>query len=289
MLRKMVFGPRGRLSTDLDFTCRTDIKQDELMLEMLDMLAEPFHGVSFSFDRERDWYLTDEGCAANPVCRHADNERGVKIKLQVSTRETPILPIGNLAQVKQDYFRLLPFTPAEIPSLDFAEVVAEKIRAASQRAKIRDLYDLSECAKRPLEHEMVRGLAVLKLWHSKGPGLCFERLAKRIADTDGYDVDDLRSLLRKDAKPDLVKMIADVSNGFGFLAHLTCEEEILTADKLGRHREVAARLANLLLSRRTGKPSSGGDSDGYSDGANSVKLPRAKNILPPPENDGRRL
>lgn len=25
MLRKIVFGPRGRLSTDLDFTCRSDI------------------------------------------------------------------------------------------------------------------------------------------------------------------------------------------------------------------------------------------------------------------------
>ena len=28
MLRKMVFGPRGRLSTDLDFTCHADITAD---------------------------------------------------------------------------------------------------------------------------------------------------------------------------------------------------------------------------------------------------------------------
>jgi len=27
MLRKMIFGPRGRLSTDLDFTARTDISR----------------------------------------------------------------------------------------------------------------------------------------------------------------------------------------------------------------------------------------------------------------------
>ena len=26
MLRKMIFGPRGRLSTDLDFTCYTEIR-----------------------------------------------------------------------------------------------------------------------------------------------------------------------------------------------------------------------------------------------------------------------
>ena len=86
MLRKMVFGPRGRLSTDLDFTRRTDIDVDNLMLMMLEALRSPFHGLSFRFDKDKDWYLTDDGCAANPVCFHADNTKGVKIKLQVSTR-----------------------------------------------------------------------------------------------------------------------------------------------------------------------------------------------------------
>lgn len=35
-LRKMVFGPRGRLSTHLDFTRRTDIDLNDLMLMILD-------------------------------------------------------------------------------------------------------------------------------------------------------------------------------------------------------------------------------------------------------------
>ena len=68
MLRKMIFGPRGRLSTDLDFTHRSEIAADDLMLMMLDALSEPYHGLSFRFDKDKDWYLTDEGCAANPVC-----------------------------------------------------------------------------------------------------------------------------------------------------------------------------------------------------------------------------
>jgi nucleotidyltransferase AbiEii toxin of type IV toxin-antitoxin system len=84
MLRKMVFGPRGRLSTDLDFTHRTDIHIDDLMLLMLDVLAQPYHGISFRFDKDKDWYLTDDGCAANPACFHDGNPKGVKIKLQVS-------------------------------------------------------------------------------------------------------------------------------------------------------------------------------------------------------------
>src|SRR5580658_362037 len=82
MLRKMVFGARGRLSTDLDFTRRTTIDLDDLMLMMLEALDQPYHGLSFRLDRDKDWYVTDDGCAVNPVCSHEDNLRGVKIKLQ---------------------------------------------------------------------------------------------------------------------------------------------------------------------------------------------------------------
>jgi len=147
MLRKMIFGPRGRLSTDLDFTCGTDIPIDDLTLMLLDAVAQPYHGIAFRFAKDKDWYLTDEGCAANPVCSHNANTKGVKIKLQVSTRERPILPVQSTPQIEQDYFRLLGFTPAAIPSLVLEEVVAEKIRAASQRSKIRDLHDLAELAQ----------------------------------------------------------------------------------------------------------------------------------------------
>ncbi len=74
MLRKMVFGPRGRLSTDLDFTCRSDIHTDDLAMMMLDALGKPYHGIAFRFDKDKDWYLTADGCAANPFCSHLDNE-----------------------------------------------------------------------------------------------------------------------------------------------------------------------------------------------------------------------
>ena len=51
------------------------------------------------------------------------------------------------------------------------EAIAEKICAASQRSKIRDLYDLAEISRRPLRQELVRSLAVLKLWQGGGAGL----------------------------------------------------------------------------------------------------------------------
>ena len=36
------------------------------MLLMLEALDQPYNGLSFRFDKDKDWYLTDEGCAANP-------------------------------------------------------------------------------------------------------------------------------------------------------------------------------------------------------------------------------
>jgi predicted nucleotidyltransferase component of viral defense system len=246
MLRKMVFGPRGRLSTDLDFTRRTDIDLDELMLLMLDALSADYRGLSFRFDKDKDWYLTDEGCAANPVCAHADNATGVKIKLQVSTRERPVMPVVPVAQIAQDYFPQLGFEPAAIPSLAFEEAVAEKIRAASQRSKIRDLHDLSEIAGRPLNRDLIRGLAVIKLWNSGGPGLSYDRLVAQVRGAGDYDLGDLTNLLRRDQKPDLDGMIRRVVDGYRFLADLTAVEATLAADEAQRNRPQAEALAAAL-------------------------------------------
>jgi predicted nucleotidyltransferase component of viral defense system len=247
MLRKMVFGPRGRLSTDLDFTCRTDISIDDLMMMMLEAISAPYHGLSFRFDRDRDWYLTDDGCAANPVCFHEDNQRGVKIKLQVSTREKPVMPVAQAAQIDQEYFRLLGFVPAAIPSLAFEEVVAEKIRAASQRSKIRDLHDLAEIANRALNRDLIRALAVLKLWNSGGPGLDYDRLCDRVKDGRDYDISDLANLLRKDQRPDLNGVIRRVVEGYRFLGDLSERERMLAEDGVQRNRGEAKSLIAALI------------------------------------------
>lgn len=244
MLRKMVFGPRGRYSTDLDFTLCTDIDREELMLMMLDAVAQPYNGLSFRFDRDKDWYFTDDALSANPVCAHAANERGEIIKIQVSTREKPILAVRPLAQLDQDYFALLGFRPGAVPSLAYEEVVAEKIRAASQRSKIRDLYDLFTIAGRPLNREPVRALAVIKLWESTGDQLDYGRCSDRIADSGDYDIAELQNLLRRDQRPDLDDMIDRVIDGFRFLANMTELERALAQDnRRSRGDDLAALKA----------------------------------------------
>jgi predicted nucleotidyltransferase component of viral defense system len=246
LLRKMHFGPRGRLSTDLDFTCRSDCSRDDLMLMILEALETPFHGISFRIERDKDWYFTDDGISVNPVCAHDANPRGIKIKLQISTREQPILPVLPHPQLEQDYFRFLPFQPAAIPSLAFDEAVAEKIRAASQRSKIRDLHDLSEVAKRALDQDRIRALAVLKLWNGGGQGLDYEVFRQRIAGAADYDVADLRNLLRRDETPDLQVMIDRVTQGFQFLRNLTELERIVAADARREAQNEAAELRARL-------------------------------------------
>lgn len=239
-LRKMIFGPRGRLSTDLDFTCCTDISLDDLTLGIIDALNQPYRGLSFRFDRARDWYLTDDGCAANPVLVHADNSAGVRIKIQVSVREQPIRPVTAMAQLGQGYFPHLDFVPVAIPSLALEEVIAEKIRAACQRSKVRDLYDLCEVAHRPLRRDLIRALAVLKLWHSTGPGLDFDHFRSRIESGRDYDLSDLRNILRRDQSPDLAGLIARVLENFQFLARMTDMERALAVDLPRRLRDQAA-------------------------------------------------
>lgn len=216
------------------------------MMMMLEALDQPYCGLSFRFDKDKDWYLTDEGCAANPVCFHDDNQQGVKIKLQVSTREKPVLPVLPLPQIEQVYFGQLGFAPTAIPSLAFEEAVAEKIRAASQRSKIRDLHDLSEIAGRPLNRELIRGLAVLKLWNSGGPGLDYGRFCHRVSGSAEYDIGDLTALLRKDQKPDLDGMLGKVIDGYRFLDDLTEKERLLAADSHCKRQADADALIAAL-------------------------------------------
>jgi predicted nucleotidyltransferase component of viral defense system len=247
MLRKMIFGPRGRYSTDLDFTRRTDISDEGIMELMLDALSQPYHGLSFRFDRDKDWYFTDKSLAANPVCVHAGNEKGIKIKLEVSLREKPILRVRTLPQLPQEYFNLLPFKPADIPCLAYEEVVSEKVRAASQRSKIRDLHDLSEVAGREFDRGLLRSLAVIKLWESDQENLDYAKFAAQVENGRDYDLNELTNLLRKDQRPDLKDMIRRAKDGFRFLGQMTDLERKITQDKARRCvDEIAALKADAV-------------------------------------------
>ena len=63
----------------------------------------------------------------------------------------------------------LEFDGFDVRVLETIEMMAEKVRAAFQRVKVRDLYDLHRVASAPFNGELLRRLTVLKLWQARDP------------------------------------------------------------------------------------------------------------------------
>ncbi|MEO7192546.1 MAG: nucleotidyl transferase AbiEii/AbiGii toxin family protein [Vicinamibacterales bacterium] len=246
-LRKMLIGSQGRFSTDLDFTGLEEHDHEDIILSMMDAFEESFHGIHFSIPDE-GYYETQDGLSwgVNPAYVHDWNEAGSEIKLQISRRETPTLPVECRAQIEQRYFRHLPFPPADIVCLSLPEILSEKIRACYQRNKARDIYDLGMFATRPLDHAVIRRLVVLKLWQARD-SFDPDRLLRKFENGRDFDWDDLGQLVRRTTTIDRARTTADCIAGFRFLLDLTDEERILAADPHQRERDLWERLARSVV------------------------------------------
>ena len=106
-----------------------------------------------------------------------------------------------LPQLKQSYFELLPFAPAEIGCLPLSEMLVEKIRVCYQRNKAPDIFDLARYATRPFDPPLIRRLVVLKLWQARDR---FDpaRLTEKFEHGVEFDWDDLADLVGRDARID---------------------------------------------------------------------------------------
>jgi predicted nucleotidyltransferase component of viral defense system len=242
-LRKMFIGSQGRFSTDLDFTGLEEHDHEELILAMMEAFEQEFQEIRFRIP-DNSYYETVDGLSwgVNPTYAHEWNGAGdSEIRLQISQRETPTLAPERRPQCQQSYFALLPFVPAEIVCLALPEILAEKIRACYQRNKARDIYDLGMYATRPLDQALIRRLVVLKLWQSRDT-LDPARLMEKFKHGAEFDWDDLRDLVRRDARIDRDKICADCVRGFRFLADLTPEERMLANDPHHREEALAGRL-----------------------------------------------
>jgi predicted nucleotidyltransferase component of viral defense system len=166
-LRKLIFGTTGRFSEDLDFTLDTDRPDDDLLTELVDVFNREHYGIRFTF---AEYYKTDDepSFGGDVLYRHAWNDAG-RFRLQVSLRERPTLPVVPKAMQHQPYFSQLEFGPFAVRAMETIEMLAEKVRAAFQRVKVRDLYDLHRFAATPLDGELLRRFVVLKLWQARDP------------------------------------------------------------------------------------------------------------------------
>jgi predicted nucleotidyltransferase component of viral defense system len=238
-LRKLVFGSAGRFSEDLDFTLDSDEPGDDVLVELVEVFNREHHGISFTLD---EYYKTlDESSFGGDVLyRHAWNDAG-RFRLQVSLRERPTLPVRARAVEHHSYFAQLEFDGFDVRSLDVTEMIAEKVRAAFQRAKVRDLYDLYRFASRPFNGELLRRLVVLKLWQARDPfdpERLFEKLRSGV-----YDWDDIHRLVSLSARAEPEEILASVERRFAVLHQLTeLEERVISDARSGRNEP----LANML-------------------------------------------
>jgi hypothetical protein len=144
--------------------------------------------------------------------------------------------------VDQVYFRDLEFEAFGVPTLEPIEMTAEKVRAAFQRAKVRDLYDLFLLSNPDLPGDLLRMLVVLKLWQVQDafdPVTFFGRL--RGGD---YDWNDLRRLLRPTDRVDAKAIVDAIEFHFRALNEIGVLEGQVIADakKGARNEPLGARL-----------------------------------------------
>lgn len=234
-IRKLWLGPTGRFSMDLDFTAREPLEPDAAILDLMDLFNTEFCGIIFQIDN--DWRVTQDGLSftTQPTYRHEWNDGG-GFDLQVSLREEPTLDIIARPQIAQAYFRHLEFAPPDIASMNEHEILAEKIRAAYQRTKVRDLHDLYVYSTKVLDRDLLRRLAVIKLWQARD---VFEPqgLFLRIQQKDKYDWKDLERLVRGSTQIDPDAIVDQTVRAYQFLETLTDEEAELAADSKAHKRQ----------------------------------------------------
>lgn len=247
-IRKLILGGQGRFSLDLDFTATTDTEPDTFVLDLVGCLhGQRYYGITFSIANQ-DYYATPDSCGAEVVYEHDWVKTG-RFGLQVSFRAMPLLPVKPAVLRTERYFEWLGITLPEPPTLDMHEIISEKVRAAAQRSRVRDLYDLYQFAHLSFDRRLVRRIAVLKCWETR---FAFDP----VAFLGGlpqvhYEWSDLRRLIRRGAALGPDEMIRGVQQGYTFLTQLSEEEALLAADAYGRQRQLYAHLVVDLKEMRS--------------------------------------
>lgn len=238
-LKKTYFGKTGRFSMDLDFTS-LNITLEELRDKLKQSLHNKSHyGINFKIIDDN---VGSESYLAVVEYSHEWNPSS-KFFLQVSYREKPIFPTEKLPVIKEMYYKYLEYQSFPVKCLQKDELLAEKIRAAFQRIRSRDLYDLYLFSKRPYNKDIVKTLAVIKCWNARDP-FKPKVLLNRVEKAD-YNWEDLQQLVRKDSLPPQKNIINRVLKDYAFLEDLNDPLQKIIEDSKAHHEE---ELVNAVLS-----------------------------------------
>lgn len=240
-LKKTYFGNTGRFSMDLDFTS-LNINLEQLRNKLKQSLDNKTHyGIDFKIIDEN---VGSESYLAVLEYKHEWNP-GSRFELQVSYRESPVFSTEELPLINEMYFKFCEFQSFPVKCLQKDELLAEKIRAAFQRIRSRDLYDLYLFSNRPYNKDIVKTLAVIKCWNARdpfNPELLLERLAK-----EEYNWEDLQRLVRRGNLPSQDDIINTVIKEYAFLKDLNDPlPKIIEDSKAHREEELVIAILSTL-------------------------------------------
>jgi len=245
-IRKLHLGRTGRFSLDLDFTALGDVDPETVVLDVVTLLdGRIFHGITFSI-LQPDYWVTEDSCGAEVNYRHSWVD-SARFGIQVSCRARPLLPARLANLLHEPYFKWMGIDPPRVLALDPHEIIGEKIRAAVQRARVRDVFDLYQFADRPYDRGTVRRVAVMKCWETRyafDPVAFLDTLTSR-----RYDWADLGRLVRGADLPRPDHMVRSIQGAYGFLKDLSAEEARLAQDPYGRELQLHDRLVEDLRSK----------------------------------------
>jgi len=242
-IRKLYLGSQGRFSLDLDFTAIGDVDPEAFVLDLVGAFHEQIHhGITFTI-LSSDYYATVDSCGAEVAYHHEWVATG-RFGLQISFRASPLLQIKPVPLRRERYFDWLGIEPPDVPALDLHEVIGEKIRAAAQRSRVRDLYDRYQLANQRFDRTTVRRIAIIKCWETRH---LFDPVAFLAGLPEAeYDWSDLRRLVRRSASVAPEDIIRGVQQAYAFLGQLTADEAQLASDPYGRERQTYGRLVQGL-------------------------------------------
>lgn len=246
-LKKVYFGNTGRFSMDLDFTSSGMVLGE--LKERLRQLLDKKTVFDIEFNVVEDHVRTGPGVGGESYIAvvkyaHSWNE-GAEFEIEVSYREEPVLPVQEHLLFDEMYFRYFEFPRFGVRCLRKDELLAEKLRAALQRIRSRDLYDLYLFASRPFNKDLVRKLVVVKCWNVREP-FNPEELLGKVAKAD-YDWDDLQRLVRRGDMPSQDIVTRTVLKEYAFLKNLDSQLQKTVKDsKAHREKQLVAELLRGL-------------------------------------------
>ena len=232
-LRKVYFEDMARFSLDLDFVSEDLAEPSEAILEVAEIIEGTHYGITFSLS---DVYVNIDNNAGGALFNYKHDWNEAVFTFDLSLRAKPLLVVVKKPLIFESYFRHLPFEPPEVNCLQLEEVLAEKIRAAYERTKVRDLYDLSFASTKPFSREKVRLISVLKCWESRTvfePASFMEKIEK-----SQYEMAELQQVVFQTKRVSIKDLIKTLKQEYSFLMELT-DEELKIAQDARKHNELS--------------------------------------------------